>query len=403
MDLSYGAEAEEYRKDVRAFLKAEWMPAAELRGSDLKAFIKAFRLKATDKGFLYRAIPKAYGGSEQPVDVIKAQVIREEFGKMRAPMEMGGNGMNMTVPTLLEKGTEEQKELFIRKTMSGDYIWGQGYSEPGSGSDLASVRTKGELSADGTKWIINGQKIWTSQGMLSTHMFMLVRTEPDAPKHDGITYLLMDLNQPGVTRRPIKQMTGEEGNHTFCEFFFDNAETPVSWQVGERGQGWYVSRTTLKHERASIGSADSLGNQFKKLVELAKETGRIGEPVVRDKLAQIEGYVLSHRYTSFRLFSCSAAGEDAGRVQLMMKLYLTEIGHEMALLAQELIGEHAFIEPEGAGGRGPRGPRGPDKWMDQIMGSLGNSIAGGASNIQRNIIGERGLGLPRDLAMSGER
>lgn len=402
MDLSYGAEAESFRQEVRSFLKAKWNPG-ERRKDELKAYVADFRVSATDKGYLYRAIPQQYGGSQQPVDVIKAQVIREEFQRARAPMEIAGNGMNMTVPTLLETGTEEQKELFIRKTMSGEYIWGQGYSEPGSGSDLASVRTKGEHSADGTKWIINGQKIWTSQGMQSTHMFMLVRTEPDAPKHDGITYLLMDLNQPGVTRRPIKQMTGEEGNHTFCEFFFDNAETPVSWQVGERGQGWYVSRTTLKHERASIGSADGLGNQFKKLVELANETGRIGEPVVRDKLAQIEGYVLSHRYTSFRLFSCSAAGEDAGRVQLMMKLYLTEIGHEMALLAQELIGEHAFIEPEGAGGRGPRGPRGPEKWMDQIMGSLGNSIAGGASNIQRNIIGERGLGLPRDLAMSGER
>jgi alkylation response protein AidB-like acyl-CoA dehydrogenase len=402
MDLSYGAEAESFREEVRSFLKAEWSPG-ERRKDELKAYIADFRISATDKGYLYRAIPKQYGGSQQPVDVIKAQVIREEFQRARAPMEIAGNGMSMTVPTLLEQGTDEQKDLFIRKTMSGEYIWGQGYSEPGSGSDLASVRTKGELSADGSKWIINGQKIWTSQGMLSTHMFMLVRTEPDASKHDGITYLLIDLDQPGITRRPIKQMTGEEGDHTFCEFFFDNAETPVSWQVGERGKGWTVSRTTLKHERASIGSADGLGNQFKKLVELAKEVGRIGEPVIRDKLAQIEGYVLSHRYTSFRLFSCAAAGENPGSVSLMMKLYLTEIGHEMALLAQELIGEHAFIEPEGAGGRGPRGPRGPEKWMDQIMGSLGNSIAGGASNIQRNIIGERGLGLPRDAVMSGEK
>jgi alkylation response protein AidB-like acyl-CoA dehydrogenase len=402
MDLSYGAEAESFREEVRSFLKAEWSPG-ERRKDELKAYVADFRISATNKGYLYRAIPKQYGGSQQPVDVIKAQVIREEFQRARAPMEIAGNGMNMTVPTLLEQGTQEQKDLFIRKTMSGEYIWGQGYSEPGSGSDLASVRTKGELSADGSKWIINGQKIWTSQGILSTHMFMLVRTEPDASKHDGITYLLIDLDQPGITRRPIKQMTGEEGNHTFCEFFFDNAETPVSWQVGERGKGWYVSRTTLKHERASIGSADGLGNQFKKLVELAKEVGRISEPVIRDKLAQIEGYVLSHRYTSFRLFSCAAAGENPGSVSLMMKLYLTEIGHEMALLAQELIGEHAFIEPEGAGGGGPRGPRGPEKWMDQIMGSLGNSIAGGASNIQRNIIGERGLGLPRDAIMSGEK
>lgn len=403
MDLSYGAAAEAFRTEVRAFLSLHWPPPSDARGADLKAFIRTFRALATAEGYLYRAIPKIYGGSEQPVDVIKAQVIREEFARARAPMEVGGNGMNMTVPTLLEKGTEEQKDLFIRKTVEGDYIWGQGYSEPGSGSDLASVRTKGELSADGSKWIINGQKIWTSQGMQSTHMFMLVRTELEAPKHDGITYLLVALNQPGVTRRPIRQMTGEEGDHTFCEFFFDNAETPVSWQVGERGQGWYVSRTTLKHERASIGGADGLGRQFAKLVELAKETGRIDDPIVRDKLAQIEGSVLSHRYSSYRLFSCVAAGEDPGPISLMMKLLLTEIGHEMALLAQELIGEHGFLEPAGAGGRGNRGPRGPEKWLDQIMGSLGNSIAGGASNIQRNIIGERGLGLPRDLAMSGER
>ncbi len=402
MDLSYGEAAEAFRKEVRGFIKQAWQPG-ELRGAELKDNIRAFRCAAIERGYLYRSVPKRYGGSEQPVDVIRAQVIREEFGRARAPMEVGGNGVNMTVPTLLEKGTEEQRELFIRPTIEGDYVWGQGYSEPGSGSDLASVRTKGELSADGSKWIVNGQKIWTSQGMQATHMFMLVRTEPDAPKHDGITYLLMDLNQPGVTRRPIRQMTGEQGSHTFCEFFFDNAEAPVSWQVGERGQGWYVSRTTLKHERASIGSADGLGSQFRKLVELAQEMGRIGDPLVRDRLAEIEGRVLSHRYTSFRLFSCAAAGEDPGAVPLLMKLLLTEIGHDIALLAQDLIGEEGMTEPVGAGGQGPRGPRGPNKWLDQIMGSLGNSIAGGASNIQRNIIGERGLGLPRDLAMSAEK
>ena len=403
MDLSYGAEAEAFRKEVRAFLTEAWQPGDRRKG-ELRSFIRAFRAQAVAQGYLYRSVPKRYGGSEQPVDVIRAQVIREEFARARAPMEMGGNGINMTVPTLLEVGTEEQRELFIAKTLEGAYIWGQGYSEPGSGSDLASVRTKAELSADGAKWIINGQKIWTSQGGSATHMFMLVRTEPDAPKHDGITYLLLDLNQPGVTRRPIRQMTGMEGDDTFYEFFFDNAETPVSWQVGERGRGWYVSRTTLKHERASIGSADGLGRQFAKLVDLAREMGRIGDPLVRDRLARIEGFVLSHRYTSFRLFSCAAAGEDPGQVQLMMKLLLTEIGHEIALLAQELIGEEGLIEPAEAGARGLiTTKRGPNKWLDQIMGSLGNSIAGGASNIQRNIIGERGLGLPRDLAMSGEK
>ena len=403
MDLSYGAEAEAFRHEVRVFLADQWQPG-ERRKGELREFIREFRRKAVHAGFLYRSVPKRYGGGEQPVEVIKAQVIREEFARARAPMEVGGNGVNMTVPTLLEKGTEEQRELFIRLTIEGDYVWGQGYSEPGSGSDLASVRTKGELSSDGSKWIVNGQKIWTSQGGKATHMFMLVRTEPDAAKHDGITYLLIDLAQPGVTRRPIRQMTGMEGDDTFYEFFFDDAETPVSWQVGERGQGWYVSRTTLKHERAAIGGADGLGRQFAKLVELAKEMGRSGDPLVRDRLAEIEGRVMAHRYSSFRLFSCSAAGDDPGPVQLMMKLLLTEIGHDMALLAQDLIGEQGLIEPNEAGTRsGASSRRGPNKWLDQIMGSLGNSIAGGASNIQRNIIGERGLGLPRDLAMSAEK
>ena len=310
-------------------------------------------------------------------------------------MEVSGNGMNMLVPTLLERGSDKQKELFVRPTMAGDYIWGQGYSEPGSGSDLASVRTKGVL--DGDRWVINGQKIWTSQGMQATHMFMLVRTEPDASKHGGISYLLMDLNQPGITRRPIRQITGDS---QFCEFFFEDATTPVDMIVGERGQGWDVSKTTLKHERASIGSADMLGHQFNQLVKLAKETMRGGEPaikdpLVRDALTKIEGWVLSHRYSSYRLFSHAAAGEAPPMVGMMMKLLLTEIGHDIALTAQDLIGEKAMLEPAEAGTRG----RGPEKWLDQIMGSLGNSIAGGTTNIQRNIIAERGLDLPRDPAM----
>jgi len=392
MDLSYGPEAEAFRKEVRAFLKTAWTPK-DVDKAGMKAFVAAFRLKATGAGYLYRSIPKAYGGSEQPADVIRAQVIREEFARARAPMEVAGNGMNMLVPTLLERGSALQKDLFIRPTMAGDYIWGQGYSEPGTGSDLASVRTRGDLVGD--KWIINGQKIWTSQGGQATHMFALVRTEPDAGKHDGISYLLIDLNQPGITRRPIRQMTGESG---FYEFFFDNAETPAEWIVGNRGEGWNVSRTTLKHERASIGSAAVLGNQFEKLVEVAKEAQRNGrpaieDPLIRDMLARIEGWVMAHRYSSYRIMSHAIADEAPGSVSLMMKLVLTEIGHDIARAAQEIIGEDALLEPDSAGSKG----RGPEKWLDQIMGSLGNSIAGGTTNIQRNIIAERGLGLPRDF------
>ena len=393
MDLSYGAEAEAFRAQVRDFLAQRWRPAD--KGQALKDYTRAFRRAAVEQGYLYRGVPRQYGGSEQPVDVIRAQVIREEFARARAPMEVGGNGTNMLVPTLLECGTEEQKERFIRPTLEGDYVWGQGYSEPGTGSDLASVRTKGELR-DG-EWVINGQKIWTSQGRDATHMFALIRTEPAAVKHAGISYLLLDLKQPGVTRRPIRQMTGESG---FYEFFFDNATTPADWIVGERGKGWIISRTTLKHERASIGSADGLGFQFSKLVELAKEIHIDGEPAIlkpaiRQALGRVEGWVLAHRYSSYRIFSCAAANEEPGNITLMMKLLVTEIGHDMALLAQELLGENILLEPGPAGTRG----RGPEKWLDQIMGSLGNSIAGGTTNIQRNIIGERGLGLPRDPGM----
>ncbi len=397
MDLNYGAEAEAFRSELANFLAEHWHPG-DRRGSALKAYIASFRREATSRGYLYRNIPKRYGGSQQPVDVVRAQVIREAFGRARAPMEVSGNGMSMLVPTLLDRGSDALKNLFIPPTMAGDYIWGQGYSEPGSGSDLASIRCRGELV--GGQWVINGQKIWTSQGDRVTHMFALVRTEPQASKHAGISYLIIDLDQPGVTRRPIRQMTGDAG---FYEFFFDDVTTPADWIVGGRGQGWQVSRTTLKHERANIGSADALGSQFAKLVELAGQVTRFGQPAIKDPeirqaLARIEGWVLAHRCSSYRLFSLAAADEPSGLVGLMMKLLVTETGHDIALLAQELIGDEAMVEPAPPGTRG----RGVEKWLDQIMGSLGNSIAGGTTNIQRNVIAERGLGLPREFAVGNE-
>lgn len=391
MNLEYGSVAEAFREEVTGFLQDQWLPLKQQKKTSADD-IKAFRILATKAGYLYRAIPTEYGGSAQKPDPILAQVIREEFARVRAPMEVGGNGMSMLVPTLLDRGTSDQKSLFIPPTIAGDYIWGQGYSEPGAGSDLASIRTRAELHHG--KWIINGQKIWTSLGEKATHMFALVRTEPDAGKHDGISYLLIDLDQPGVTRRPIRQITGASN---FYEFFFDDVETPAEWIVGERGEGWAVSRTTLKHERAAIGSAQGLERQFSKLVELAKQVEKSGrpaieDPIVRDTLTRIEGWILSHRYSSYRIMSNDISGDDPGPIRLTMKLLLTEIGHEIALCAQDILGSHALKEPSNqrSGGR-----RGPEKWLDQIMGSLGNSIAGGTTNIQRNIIAERGLDLPR--------
>jgi alkylation response protein AidB-like acyl-CoA dehydrogenase len=386
MDLSFGPENEAFRETVRSFLREHWKPMGVER-SEMGAYLRAFRVKATEAGYLYRGIPKRYGGSEQAPDVLKAQVIRDEFARARAPMEVPGNGMNMLVPTLLERGEDWQREKFLPPTVAGEIQWAQGYSEPGSGSDLASVRTRGVLEGD--KWLINGQKIWTSMADRCQYMFALIRTEPEAAKHAGISYLLIDLRQPGVTIRPLKQMTG---GAEFAEVFFDNVTTPADWIVGKRGEGWAVSRSTLKHERASIGNADRSEDLVKKLVELARESERIDDPTVRQAIAALEGWALAHKYSAFRQFSLAADGREPGLIGLLMKLMVTDIGHEAARIAQELIAEDALLQPAPPGTKG----RGREKWQDQIIGSLGVSIAGGASNIQRNIIAERGLGLPRD-------
>ena len=395
MDLSYGAEYEEFRQKVRIFLSESW----PLRGKEAELPMERqaalFREGATRRGYLARNIPRRYGGSEQALDVLEAQIIREEFRRARAPGEARGIGTMMLVPTLLERGEEWQKEKFIQKTITGEYIWCQGYSEPGSGSDLASLKTRAEIVGDA--WVINGQKIWTSAAVQAHYMFCLVRTEPDAPKHAGISYLLIDMNQPGIEVRPLKQMTG---GATFNEVFLNDVRTPVDWIVGKRGEGWSVSRTTLKHERNSIGAADRTSALFSALVRLAKETQRDGraaieDPVIRQSLAALEGYVRSHEYSGYRQLTKDAAGESAGIVTMMNKLVSTNILDQVSRIAIDLLEQDGLLAP-GEFGMGV--PRDPSGWVAQYMQSLGTAIAGGTANIQRNIIAERGLGLPRDAA-----
>jgi alkylation response protein AidB-like acyl-CoA dehydrogenase len=386
MDLELGSEYEVFRLEVAAFIASAWPPPAD---ADPKSAASAFRRAAVEGGYLYRSVPRRYGGSEQAPDPLRARVIREELAKAGAPGELVGPGVSMLVPTLLGRGAEWQRERFIAPTLRGELIWCQGYSEPGAGSDLASLRTRGVL--DGDEWVITGQKVWTTMAHLADYMFVLVRTEPDAPKHKGISYLLLDMKQPGVTVRPLRQMTG---GREFNEVFLDEVRTPKDWIVGERGQGWEVSRTTLKHERDIVGGATRTEDMFYKLVALAKAAEREGEPAlarddVRQELARIEAYVLAQRYSSYRQMSMELADEDPGLITLLNKLNGTLIGHRIANLAQDLIGEAGLLMP--SFGRGA----GDEKWTNQIMGSLGVAIAGGASNIQRNVIAERGLGLPR--------
>jgi alkylation response protein AidB-like acyl-CoA dehydrogenase len=392
MDLEYGEEYEAFRAEVRSFLAGAWPPKD---GGDRTAATRAFRLAAIERGYLARGIPRRYGGSEQPPDPIRARIIAEEFGRAHAPGDPRGIGTMMLVPTLLEKGAEWQKQKWVPPTIHGEVTWCQGYSEPGSGSDLASLKTRAELV--GNEWVINGQKIWTSSAQHADFMFCLCRTEPEQPKHAGISYLLIDMKQPGVDVRPLRMMSGTA---EFNEVFLNDVRTPADWIVGRRGEGWLVSRATLKHERDSIGSAAQTSAVFAGLVRLAKSRTRNGRPAIEDpevrqRLARIEGYVRSHEYSGFIQLTRSTQGKPAGPIQAMNKIVSTNIGHEVAKLVLDLLDEDGLLAPHSAA-MGGQIPKEAPAWLTQYMWSLGVAIAGGTANIQRNIIAERVLGLPRD-------
>jgi len=393
LDLEFGAAYQDFKTEVESFLAQHWPPPKGATREERKAATAGFRLAATEAGYIYRNVPRAYGGAEQPPNVIKAEIIRRAFAKARAPMEVPGNGVALLVPTLLDCGADWQKEQLIAPTLRGEITWCQGYSEPGAGSDLASVRSKAEL-VDG-QWVIHGHKIWTTLAYESTHMFALLRTDPSTSKHEGISYILLSMKQPGVTIRRIRQISGQS---EFCEVFLDGATTPADWIVGEPGKGWQVSRSTLKHERNMVGGSARTQAQFDSLVRLAKTTVRNGrpvseDPVVRSRLATIEGAVKAHTYSAYHQLTKDAAGEPLGILLQLNKLSSTEILKSIATLAQDILAENGLHMPPSEGGTAKDHP---ELWLNQIFGSLALSIAGGTSNIQRNIISERGLGLPRE-------
>ena len=397
MDLRFSKEYEDFRAQVRAFLEQSWPRKGAEAELPAEEQARRFRERAIAAGYVARAIPKAYGGAEQAPDVLKARIIAEEFGRARAPGDARGIGATMLVPTLLEQGAEWQKQMFIPATIRGEMIWCQGYSEPGAGSDLASLKTRAEL--DGEEWVINGHKIWTTGADVAHYMFCLCRTEPEAEKHAGISYLLIDMKTPGITLSPLRQMTGTAD---FSEVFFNDVRIPAKNIVGKRGQGWIVSRSTLKHERNTIGNAEASVATFRALVRLAKETelnGRpaIQDPLVRQRLVEIEGYVQSHLYSGYRQLTLAARNQDPGIAAVLNKLYGTNIGQMVAKLAFDLIGDGGLEAPLTSEVMRLR-PRGAGSWVAQYMWSLAIAIAGGTANVQRNVIAERGLGLPRERA-----
>ena len=406
MNLNYGPEYKNFKKEVITFCKKwEGVHFVDEAKLPLTPITKVGGKKITrtewqsiliNEGYFARSIPKEYGGYGGESDVIKNRIIASEFSNNKIPSPMSGQGIDMLVPTLLELGTEEQKKQYIEKTLLGEIIWCQGYSEPNAGSDLASLQTKGEL-VDGN-WVINGQKIWTSTAQYSQMMFCLVRTEPEAKKHAGISYLLIPMETPGIDIRPLVDMTLKAG---FNEVFFSDVTIPETNIVGKRGEGWAVANATLTHERGSLTDPNGTMNRVNSLIDrMKKETINdkklIDIPIYRDKLMALQAKVMAFQSNSLRVLSAKInSGQDVKMAGMIQKYYGTELRHELEGFAVDVMGEIGTLYEDS--------PHLRDKgsWQFLYMYYLGLIIGGGTSQIQKNIIAERGLGMPREPKVQG--
>ncbi|MEN6542624.1 acyl-CoA dehydrogenase family protein [Parvibaculum sp.] len=391
MDLAFGPEYEAFRQQVRDFIAAHRDKAPRNFGVNRPSEeALAWQRLLIEHGYAARTIPKEYGGYGAEPDILKSRIIAEEFSTARVPMGLSNQGISMLVPTLLELGTEEQRLKWIAPTLRGEVVWCQGYSEPGSGSDLASLQTK--ATEDGDDFIINGQKIWTSTAHAADMIFCLVRTEPEAKKHEGISYLIFSMKTPGIEVRPLVTMTGHA---EFNEVFFTDVRVPQKDIVAGRGQGWYVANATLKHERGMLGDPNAADSRLKHIVELMESETVDGErlidnPLFRDRLLKLQARVLAMQFHGLRLLTASAKKEDAGIARLIVKLQGCDLNHDLAALAIDALGELGVLY-----GESPH-LRSKGSWQHRYMFDLGLIIGGGTAQIQKNIISERGLGMPRE-------
>ncbi len=406
MDLEYGPQYEDYKKEVQAFCdKYKGIQFSDTAKAPLTSNNKSggpsmsrsdWQKTLIENGYFARSIPKEYGGFGGESDVIKSRIAATEFSNAGIPGPMGGQGIDMLVPTLLELGTEEQKNKYIKPTLYGEMIWCQGYSEPNAGSDLASLQTKGELIDD--QWVINGQKIWTSTAQYSQMMFCLVRTEPEASKHAGISYLLVPMDTPGLEIRPLVDMTLKAG---FNEVFFTDVTIPADNIVGNRGEGWAVANATLGHERGSLANPNATMNRLNMLIDRMKKETINGEtlienPIYRDRLLQVQGKVMAFQSHALRVLSAKLnPGQDVKVGKMIQKLIGTELRHELEGLGIDIMGELGTLYEDS-----PH-LRDGGSWQFTYMYFLGLIIGGGTSQIQKNIISERGLGLPREPKVQG--
>ena len=391
MDLAFSPEYEAFRAEVIELLESN---RASAPGPSDKGMKNARRLAwqklMIENGLAARTIPKEYGGYGAEPDILKSRIIAEAFAETGLPRPMANQGISMLVPTLLELGSEEQKQAYIKPTLHGEMIWCQGYSEPGAGSDLAAVATRAEI--DGDDFVINGQKIWTSTAKQADMIFCLVRTDPDAKKHHGISYVLFPMDTPGIEVRPLVDMT-EAAN--FNEVFFTDVRVPRSGLVHELNKGWQVANATLTHERGMLGDPNATKARLIEVAELMQRESVNGErlidnPIFRDRLIALQARVYAMQANGMRIMTSRLNKQNPGIAGLIVKLQGCEINHEIARLAIDAMGEYGILYGEGDH------LRADGSWQWRYMYDLGLIIGGGTAQIQKNIISERGLGMPRE-------
>lgn len=392
MEWKWSEEEADFRQEVRDYLKAElpsgWGRTVFYDQDDDEQFRFAheFTKKLAKKGWLVVSWPKDLGGQDWPF--WKQVIFYEELAYTGAPA-VGGNAARFLGPTIMLYGTDEQKQMHLPGIASGEVIWCQGYSEPNSGSDLASLQTS--AIEDGDDFIINGQKIWTSGAQHSQWIFLLARTDPTVPKHKGISYFLTDMKTPGITVQPLIDMSG---GHHFNQVFFDNVRVPRFGLLGEKNRGWYMATTTLSFERAGVEGPMHAKRMLENVIDYAKQTKRHGkslskDPVIRQKLAQMAVEIDVARAIAYRVATAINNKQVPGPESPALKVFRSELSQRLAQVGMELLGLYGQLKPG-------------SKWaplQGQIenlyLTSISSTIAAGTSEIQRNIIAERGLGLPR--------
>jgi len=402
MHPAYPPEAAVYRTKVQAFLAEKlpknWGGTGQLEGQELEQFVTEWRAILATAGYLAPNWPVEYGGAG--LTALEQVILAEEFARAGVPGGAPNDvfSIQMLGNTLLRWGTDEQKKHYLPRILAGDDVWCQGYSEPNAGSDLSNVGLKAEL--DGDQWILNGQKIWTSAGHLADHIFTLARTDPDAPRHKGISFILVDMRQPGIEVRPIKMITGES---EFNEVFYTDAVAPKGEVIGGVNNGWAVAMTLLGFERGEAAAVSPIRYQAEldRLLLMAKERGVNTDPLIRQRLAWCHSKVQMMRYLGMRTLTQFLQGHQPGPDAAIGKLFWSEYHKIVTELAMDIMGADAMVPagrpPSSAFGADDAGaPNSTNSWAMTFLNARAGTIYAGSSQVQRNIVGEMVLGLPKE-------